>query len=143
MAHDRQADMETRIRAGIRQLLDGPVPDGLKCDIQSLCVLAGVPRATLYRTYPHLKAEFDRARTTARETGHQPDPRLAQIERLKTENTKLRERLSTNDTEITALQRFRTEALSRLAAQHDEITTLRNQRHPGHHATVHTLPTTS
>jgi hypothetical protein len=142
MARDHQAVVETRIQAGIRQLLDGPIPNGLKCDVQSLCILAEVPRATLYRTYPHLKAEFERERTTARETGHQPDPRLAQIERLKAENAKLRERLSTKDTEITALQRFRTEALSRLAAQHDEITTLRRQLPAGGRATVHALPTT-
>jgi flagellar basal body-associated protein FliL len=62
-----------------------------------------VPRATLNRTYPHLKAEFNRERTTAFEAGHQPDPRLAQIERLKTENAKLRERLSAKDAEIRSI----------------------------------------
>ena len=122
--HER-ADTETRIRAAIRQLRGGPIPAGLKCDVQSLCALAAVPRATFYRTYPHLKAEFERERTTAHETGHQPDPRLAQIQRLKTDNAQLRERLNTKDSELAELQRFRTEALSRLAAQHDEITALR------------------
>jgi hypothetical protein len=141
MARDR-ADVETRIRDAMRQLLDGPIPDGLKCDITSLCVLSGVPRATLYRTYPHLKADFERQQTAARNSGHQPDPRLAQIERLKAENTKLRERLSAKDTEIAALQTFRIEALSRLAAQHDEITGLRHQLHGGHNATVHALHNT-
>jgi hypothetical protein len=63
MAPERQTEVEARIRAAMHQLLVGPIPNGLKCDIKSLCTLAGVPRATLYRTYPHLKAEFDRQRT--------------------------------------------------------------------------------
>ena len=53
MASDRQADAEAHIRTAITQLLGGDIPDGLKCDVKSLCVLAGVPRATLYRTCPH------------------------------------------------------------------------------------------
>lgn len=141
MEHDRQADAETRIRTAMRQLLTGPIPDGLKCDVKSLCILSGMPRATLYRTYPHLKAEFERQRTTERDAGRQPDPRLAQIERLQADNTKLRERLSTKDTELTLLQRFQNEALSRLAAQHDEITALRHQLHAAGSAKIHALPT--
>lgn len=100
MMHNRQAEPEARIRNAMRQLLAGPVPDGLKCDVKSLCTLAGVPRATLYRTYPHLKTEFDRQRQAAQEAGQQPDPRLAQIERLKAEVATLRERLSRKNTEL-------------------------------------------
>lgn len=114
MTRDR-AHVEGRVRAGIRQLLDSPIPDGLKCDVQSLCILAGVPRATLYRTYPQLTEEFERGRATARETGHQPD------------------------VEIAALKKFRTEALSRLAAQHDEINHLRRQPCAPGGATIHAL----
>ncbi|MER8073061.1 hypothetical protein ABTZ59_32830 [Streptomyces sp. NPDC094034] len=92
-----------------------------------MCTLAGVPRATLYRAYPHLKAEFDRQRQAAHEAGPQAEPRLAQIERLKAEVATLRERLSSKNVELDALKEFQATALSRLAAQHDEITTLRRQ----------------
>ncbi|MFD8220499.1 hypothetical protein ACFV2U_44230 [Streptomyces sp. NPDC059697] len=140
MMHNPQAEPEARIRNAMRQLLTGPIPDGLKCDVKSLCTLAGVPRATLYRTYPHLKAEFDRQRTAAQEAGQQPDSRLAQIERLKAEVATLRERLSRKNTEIDALKEFQTTALSRLAAQHDDITTLRRQLDATAAASVRTLP---
>jgi len=122
--------VEARVRAAMARLLSGPIPDGLKCDVKSLCALAGVPRATLYRAYPHLKAEFDRQRTAAQETGQHLDPRLAQIERLKTEVTTLRERLSRKNAELASSKRFQAAALSRLAAQHDEITRLREGREP-------------
>jgi hypothetical protein len=49
MPGERQADAEVRIRAVIQQLLAGDIPEGLKCDVKSLCTLSGVPRATLYR----------------------------------------------------------------------------------------------
>ena len=127
MMHNPQAEPEARIRNAMRRLLAGPVPDGLKCDVKSLCTLAGVPRATLYRTYPHLKAEFDRQRTAAQEAGQHPDPRLAQIERLKAEVATLRERLSRKNAQLDELQSFRAEALSRLAAQHAEISHLRKE----------------
>ena len=125
MTHER--DVEARIRAAVGQLLAGPIPEGLKCDVKSLCVLAGVPRATLYRTYPHLKAEFDRQRAATVKAGQQPDPRAGQIERLKTEAAQLRERLASKDAELDTLKSFRAQALSRLAAQHDEIVALREQ----------------
>lgn len=140
MMHNPHAEPEARIRNAMRQLLAGPVPDGLKCDVKSLCTLAEVPRATLYRTYPHLKAEFDRQRTAAQEAGQQPDPRLAQIERLKAEVATLRERLSRKNTELDALKEFQATALSRLAAQHDEITTLRRHLDATPAASVRTLP---
>lgn len=140
MMHNSQVDPEARIRNAMRQLLAGPVPDGLKCDVKSLCSLAGVPRATLYRTYPHLKAEFDRQRQAAQEAGQQPDLRLAQIERLKAEVATLRERISRKNTEPDALKEFETTALSRLAAQHNEITVLRQQLESASHAKVRTLP---
>jgi hypothetical protein len=107
MANDRQANAEPRIQAAIAQLLGGDIPDGLKCDVKSLCVLAGVPRATLYRTYPHLKAEFDHQRHTAQDNGQQPDPRLAHIDRCKTQIIDLRLRLAGRDREISELKLFR------------------------------------
>lgn len=127
MARERHADAETRIRAATEQLLAGQIPEGLKCDVKSLCVLAQIPRATLYRAYPHLKAEFEDRLGKVRDTGQQPDPRLAQIEHLKIEVTTLRERLTRATTEITTLEAFRSPALSQLAAQHDEIGALRNE----------------
>jgi len=50
--------------------------EGLKCDVKSLCALSGVPRATLYRSYPHIKAEFERERSGAQTAGHWPTPVL-------------------------------------------------------------------
>jgi chromosome segregation ATPase len=140
MTRERQTVAEARIRAAMRQLLVGPIPDGQKCDVKSLCALAEVPRATLYRTYPHLKAEFDRQRTVAQQAGEQPDPRLAQIERLKAEVATLRERLSRKNAELDALRKFQATALSRLAAQHDEITALRQELQAAPDANVRMLP---
>jgi chromosome segregation ATPase len=140
MVGERHADAENRIRAALQQLLTGDIPEGLKCDVKSLCVLSAVPRATLYRTYPHLRVEFERQRSAARDAGQQPDPRLAQIQRLKDDATQLRERLATKDTELDTLKAFQAEALSRLTAQHDEITALRQELHAHPGATIRTLP---
>lgn len=89
---------------------------------------------------PHLKAEFDRQRDAAQNNGQQPDPRLARIDRLKTEITDLRTRLAERDGEISQLNRFRDTALSRLAAQHEEITALRSQLQAAGNAKVCSLP---
>lgn len=109
----------------MNQLLSGDVPDGFKCDVRSLGVLANVPRATLYRTYPHLKAEFDQHLGRLREAGTEPDPHVAQVERLKGEVVALRDRISRTNAATAELEAFRHMALSRLAAQHEEITALR------------------
>lgn len=127
MSTERHDEIETRVRAAIRQLLSGEVPEGLKCDIKSLCALAGVPRATLYRTYPYLKTEFDQHLGRLRANGEQPDDRSAQLQRLKAEIVTLRERLSNTNKTIADLEAFRETALSRLAAQHDEICALRTK----------------
>ena len=73
-AEERHTETEGRIRAAMVQLLGGDIPEGLKCDVKSLCTLSGVPRATLYRSYPHLKAEFGRARANAQTAGLHPAP---------------------------------------------------------------------
>lgn len=67
-------------------------------------------------------------------------PRLARIDRLKTEITDLRRRLADRDREISQLNRFRDTALSRLAAQHDEVTALRIQLKAAGNAKVRSLP---
>jgi hypothetical protein len=125
--NDRHADAEARIKATSERLLSGQVPDGLKCDIKSLCVLAGVPRATLYRTYPHLKADFEQRLGRLRSNGEQPDSRVAKAETLKAEIVVLRDRLSTATQMIGDLEAFQATALSRLVAQHDEIIALRRE----------------
>ena len=99
-----------------------------------------MPRATLYRTYQHLKTEFEDHRDGARTAGHQPDPRLAQIARLKNEVAELRSRLSRVNADLMASGAFRAQALSRLTAQHDEITALRNELESTNDAKVRRLP---
>lgn len=131
---------EARLRAAMQQLLAGPIPDNLKCDIKSLCVLAGIPRATFYRTYSHLKAEFDQQRNAAQQTGQQPDPRLARIQRLKVELETLRERLNTRNAELANLKQLQSKALSQIAAQHNEITTLRQRFDAGPTISTLTIP---
>lgn len=116
---------EDSIRAAMDRLLRGQIPPGGACDITTLAREAGVSRAALYRSYGHLKTEFARRLTQIHADGHLPDPRAAQIVRLKDENTRLRERLRTCDQQITELTEFRTAAISQLTAQHDEITQLR------------------
>lgn len=116
---------EDSIRAAMDRLLRGHIPPGGACDITTLASEAGVSRAALYRSYGHLKTEFTRRLTQMRADGHLPDPRTAQILRLKNENAQLAERLRVSEQQLTELKEFRTTAVSRLAAQHDEITHLR------------------
>ncbi len=68
------------------------------------------------------------------------DARLARIDRLKTEIIDLHARLATRDREISELKQFRDTALSRLAAQHEEITALRTQLRAADHAKIRSLP---
>jgi hypothetical protein len=98
-----------------------------------------VDRTAFYgsRPYAHLREEFEARLTMIRQTGA-PDPRDAQINRLKTEVATLRQRLARRDETISELTDFRTETLARLAAQHDEITRLR--RHADAAANLRRLP---
>ena len=79
------------------------------------------------RTYPHLKEEFEHRLAALRASGTAPDPRDAQITRLKAHNDELRRKLADRDAVIRDLEQFRTLALSRIAAQHDEISRLRRE----------------
>lgn len=54
-----------------------------------------------------------------------PDPRDAQITRLKNEVTALKQLLAESASTLNELTEFRTRALGQLAAQHDEIIRLR------------------
>jgi uncharacterized protein YhaN len=129
---------EERIRAAADRLLRGQIPVGGGCDIQTLAIEAGVSRASLYRTYLHLKNEFEQRLERLQAEGQVPDPRAAKIIRLKDDVAKLRQRLTDREQEIVDLSVFKTTALSRLAAQHQEITVLRAAL--SSRASVRTLP---
>lgn len=124
---EQRRQAEQRIRAAADVLLRGDIPPDGKCDVTTLARQAGVSRAALYRTYPHLKEQFEKRLAALRAGGDAPDPRAAQITRLKAARDGLREKLVSRDAAIRDLEQFKKLALSRLAAQHDEITRLRRQ----------------
>ena len=125
---EQRRQAEQRIRAAADALLRGDIPPDGKCDITTLARQAGVSRAALYRTYPHLKEEFERRLAAVHASGTAPDPRDAQITLLKAQNDELRHKLADRDSALRDLKQFKVTALSRLAAQHDEITRLRGGR---------------
>ena len=118
---------ENRIRAAMDRLLRGEIPAGGNCDIKTLAREAGVDRAAFYgnRPYAHLRIEFEQRLQQLQRNGHTPDPKTARIERLKADLDSLRTLLAQANTTIDQLTDFRTQALSRLAAQHEEILRLR------------------
>jgi len=119
---------ENRVRAAIDRILRGDIQAGGRCDIKTLAREAGVDRTAFYgtRPYAHLRAEFEERLQTLQQAGECPDPRDAQITRLKNANATLKERLAQATTTIDELTDIHSQALARLAAQHDEITRLRN-----------------
>lgn len=62
------------------------------------------------------------------DAGEIVDPHAAQIVRLKEENALLKDRIARRDGEVAKLTAFRALAISRLAAQHEEIERLRSRR---------------
>ena len=129
LSRQQLADNEAKIRAAMSRLLNGDIPPGGKCDIKTLAVEAGVDRTAFYgsRPYAHLRTEFEQRLEQFRDAGERPDPRDAQIARLKDEIARLKERLAQSAGTITGLTEFRAQALARIAAQHDEITRLRQE----------------
>jgi hypothetical protein len=123
---------ENRIRAAMDRLLRGEIPPGGNCDIKTLALSAGVDRTAFYgtRPYAHLRAEFEHRLQQLQHAGETPDPKTAQIERLKTEVEKLKNNLTHANSTIQELTGFRSQALARIAAQHDEILRLRTANHP-------------
>lgn len=123
----QRTENENRIRAAMDRLLRGEIPPGGKCDIKTLASEAEVDRTAFYgtRPYAHLRTEFERRVQALQDAGEIPDPRETQIARLKTEITKLRERLAQSEQTVDELTDFRAQALARLAAQHEEIVRLR------------------
>jgi capsule polysaccharide export protein KpsE/RkpR len=94
--------------------------------------------ASALRGDARLRREWQRLQAL-QQAGERPDPRDAQIARLKDEITALKQRLAQSAGTISDLAGFRTQALARLAAQHDEITQLRRQAQQA--ANVRRLPT--
>jgi hypothetical protein len=123
----QRAENENRIRAAMDRLLHGDIPPGGKCDIKTLAREAAVDRTAFYgrRPYAHLREEFETRLAAIRHDGSHPDPRDAQISKLKADVDALKERLSRQDETITSLTDAKAQALAQLAAQHEEITRLR------------------
>jgi hypothetical protein len=140
LSRQQLADNEAKIRAAMSRLLNGDIPPGGKCDIKTLALAAGVDRTAFYgsRPYARLRAEFEQRLQEFQQNGAQPDPRDAQIEKLKNEITTMKGRLTQSASTISELTGFRAQALARLAAQHDEITRLR--RMASQAATIRHLP---
>jgi len=109
------------------RLLRGDLPPSGKCDIKTLARQAGIDRTAFYgtRPYTHLREEFETRLAALHQAGNQPDLRNAQITRLKHQIQALHERLARRDQTIAELTSFKNAALSRITAQHDEITQLR------------------
>ena len=120
---------ETRIRAAMDRLLHGQIPPDGRCDIKTLAREASVDRTAFYgtRPYAHLREEFEQRLQALHAAGEVPDPRDAQIAWMKNEIDTLRQRLTRRDQSILELVDIKNEALSRLAAQHDQITRLRRE----------------
>jgi chromosome segregation ATPase len=120
-----RAQKEATIRAAMDRMLRGELPPSGKCDVKTLATASGITRAALYSTYLHLKEEFERRRDQLRDAGVIADPREGQIERLKEQVGQLKKRLATQEQQNAELTAFRVQAVSQLAAQHEEIIRLR------------------
>jgi hypothetical protein len=125
----QRTENENRIRAAMDRLLRGEIPPGGKCDIKTLALESGVDRTAFYgsRPYARLREEFEAKLAAAAQDADAPDPREAQISRLKAQSATLTGRLARQDAVIDELTGFKARALSRIAAQHDEITRLRRE----------------
>ncbi|MFG2860910.1 hypothetical protein [Streptomyces sioyaensis] len=159
ITEETRARNENAIRAAIDRLLRGELSPGGRCDLKTLATEAGVSRTAFYPKknrdgstrpgpYQHLAEEFEHRLEALQAAGTIPDPRGAQIERLKEANSELQQRVKDRDTELEKLAAFKQLALSRIAAQHLEIERLREQlalrpEPSGPSAAVHHLPTGS
>lgn len=119
----QRAQNENRIRAAIDRLPRGEIPPGGGCDVKTLTHAAGVDRTAFYgsRPHAHLRAGFERRVQQLQHSGQTPDPKAAQTERLKTDVSKLSNRLAQANSVIEQLTSFRAQAPAQLAAQHEEI----------------------
>ncbi|MEV3950109.1 hypothetical protein AB0K57_20995 [Streptomyces halstedii] len=135
---ETRARNEEAVRAAMDRLLRGDFPPGGSCNLKTLAAEADVTRTAFYPKknrdgttrpgpYQHLAEEFERRLRTVQEAGEVVDPRISQIERIKAEVAELKGRLAQRDETVAELTAFKTQAVSRLAAQHDEIQRLREQ----------------
>ncbi|MFI1940851.1 hypothetical protein ACH44C_27345 [Streptomyces purpureus] len=136
ISDETRRNNERAIRQVMEQLLAGAVPPGGKCDIKTLATQAGVARTGFYPKrnrdgsprpgpYQHLAEEFERRLAALREAGATPDPRAAQVERLKGQVAGLKDRLAERQEQLAELGEFKQRALSQIAAQQMEIQRLR------------------
>ncbi|TYR64288.1 MULTISPECIES: hypothetical protein [Streptomyces] len=65
MSLQQRDQIERRIRAAVDRLLAGQIPPGGACGVNTLAREAGISRASLYRTWGHLKDEFEKRRAAA------------------------------------------------------------------------------
>lgn len=138
----QRRDTEQRIRNVIDQLLGGDIPARGRCDTTTLARHAGVDRTAFYGAKPYdcLRQEFEQRLQALQHDGEHPDPRDAQISRLKTRIDTLQQRIGRHEQANAELAAFKTAALSQLTAQHQEITRLRAA--PGQTANIRRLPAT-
>lgn len=105
---ETRARNEEAVRAAMDRLLKGDLPPGGNCDLKTLATEADVTRTAFYPKknrdgttrpgpYQHLAEEFERRLRTLRDAGEVVDPRISQIERLKTKVAELKERLTQRD----------------------------------------------
>ncbi|MBO1417769.1 hypothetical protein [Streptomyces sp. FH025] len=132
LSQDQRDQIERRIRAAIDRLLAGQIPLGGSCDAKTLAREAGISRASLYRTWGHLKDEFEKRRSAAWAAGRQPDPREARIARLREVNQRLTSKLARTNTEFYQLKERHQLLLSVLAAKDDELQRLRRAMSVSH-----------
>ncbi|MEU4030513.1 hypothetical protein [Streptomyces anulatus] len=136
ISDETRRNNEMAIRQVMERLLAGDIPAGGKCDVKTLAAQAGVARTGFYPKknrdgsprpgpYQHLAEEFERRLARLRVAGVIPDPRAAQIDRLKDQVSGLKERLAERDSQMEGLTDFRERALSQIAAQRMEIERLR------------------
>ncbi len=132
LTSDARDRAEQDISAAMDRMQSGALPLGGRCDIKTLAAQARVSRTGFYPKdgrpgpWQHLAEEFHRRLAALQDAGDVPDPRDAQIARLKVGNDALRRRLAEQEAAITAHAEFRQQAISRLAAQHDELQRLRD-----------------
>jgi len=122
----QRAANENRIRAAMDRLLRGEIPPG-RCDITTLVVEAGVNRTAFYGTRPHadLRASSNAAYGPSSRLAISPTRATRRSPASRPRFTGLKNRVVESTSTINQLTEFQTQALARLAAQHDEIIRLR------------------